>query len=160
MSRETGCSPKFLYRVIRSVTGRHMAGGKPGARRLPGAVLVVGVAALSCCVLATWVGGGEARAAAPGERLQEGVFAPGIQETFVPQNQGGARQQQLLAGYVAMGTVGGGEHGLHNAPPPPPPTWSRGGHSWVYDGPQLWKVLIVVIFIGKCTRVVTFENCC
>jgi hypothetical protein len=88
-----------------------------------------------CCVLAAGVGGGEARAAAPGERLQEGVFTPGIQETFVPQNQGGARQQQLLAGYVAMGTVGGGEHGLHNAPPPPPPTWSRGGHSWVYDGP-------------------------
>ena len=115
-----------------------MAGGKPGARRLPGApVLAVGVAALLCCVLAAWVGGGDARAAAPGERLQEGVFTPGIQETFVPQNQGGARQQQLLAGYVAMGTVGGGEHGLHNAPPPPPPTWSRGGHSWVYDGPWI-----------------------
>eukprot|EP00802_Teleaulax_amphioxeia_P012783 Tamp_12828.p1 GENE.Tamp_12828~~Tamp_12828.p1 ORF type:complete len:478 (-),score=144.80 Tamp_12828:342-1712(-) len=113
-----------------------MSGTSAPARRLPAApVLAVGVAALACCVLAAWVGGGEARAAAPVARLQEGVFTPGIQETFVPQQQGGgARQQSLLAGYVAMGTVGGGQHGLHNAPPPPPPTWAQGGHSWVYDG--------------------------
>ena len=105
------------------------------ARRLPAApLLAVGVLALSCCGLAAWVGNGEARASETSSMLQEGVFTPGIQETIVPQSQGGARQQSLMAGYAAMGTVGGGQHGLYDVPPPPPPTWSRGGHSWVYDG--------------------------
>jgi len=69
----------------------------------------------------------------PAAMLQEGVFAPGVQES-IPESRLGARQQQLLSGYAAMGTVGGGQHGLNPIPPSPPPTWSRGGHSWVYDG--------------------------
>ena len=95
------------------------------------AVSVVSV--VVCCAAAAWLG---SPAAAPAAALQEGIFTPGIQETLVAQPQrggAGARRQSLLAGYAAMGTVGGGEHGLHNVPPPPPPTWARGGHSWVYD---------------------------
>ena len=95
------------------------------------AVRVVSV--VVCCAAAAWLG---SPTAAPAAALQEGIFTPGIQETLVAQPQrggAGARRQSLLAGYAAMGTVGGGEHGLHNVPPPPPPTWARGGHSWVYD---------------------------
>jgi len=88
--------------------------------------VMVGVA-LSCCVLAAWV---VSAGRQPSALLQEGIFTPAVQETIEPT----ARQQSLMAGYSAMGTVGGGEHGLHPVPPPPPPTWARGGHSWVMDG--------------------------
>lgn len=97
-------------------------------RRHAAHLLVIVPIVLACCALATM----GSREAGPSALLQEGIFTPGVQETFAP--PGGGRQQSLLAGYAAMGTVGGGEHGLHDVPPPPPPTWSRGGHSWVYDG--------------------------
>lgn len=100
----------------------------------PVQLLAAGVIVLSCCIVTAWMGGAGAAGGRPSALLQEGIFTPAVQETIEPEGGGPARQQSLLSGYTAMGTVGGGEHGLHPIPPPPPPTWARGGHSWVMDG--------------------------
>ena len=80
----------------------------------PAPLLAAGVIVLSCCVLTAWVGG--FAVGRPSALLQEGIFTPGVQETIEPEYSpagGPARRQALLSGYTAMGTVGGGEHGLH-----------------------------------------------
>jgi len=41
-------------------------------------------------------------------------------------------RRQIKAG-VATGTIGMGIGGSHPVTDPPPPSWSRGGHSWIYD---------------------------
>jgi len=41
-------------------------------------------------------------------------------------------RRQIKTG-VAHGTIGMGIGGSMPVPPPPPPTWTRGGHSWIYD---------------------------
>lgn len=70
---------------------------------------------------------------------QVGITTPGVQVYEVPQGGRGrsaGRTQDLATlqskAQVAMGAVGGSD-GRWPVPPAPPPTWTRGGHSWVYD---------------------------
>ena len=106
-------------------------------RQHAGRVLVGGVAGVSLLLLflatrqhPAGVGAGRGGAGRRGVYLlQQGLSYLGHEQQLARAAQ---VRRQIKTG-VAHGTVGMGIGGSMPVPPPPPPTWSRGGHSWIYD---------------------------